>query len=315
MRKILVVLSACMLAASVYGQARKPEIMVMPSEVWCNEKGYMISYDNQGVTEQIPDYKKAVKTDKELGNMVSKIGALMADRGFPLVDMSVTISGIEKNAAEDRLISSKQGSSLAESPLDQLRRVAKADIILSLDWTVNEVGPKRSVTYNLQGLDAYTNKQIAAVQGTGAPSMTAETAVLLEEAVVSNMDGFTARLQDYFNDLFENGREVVVNVKVFDNGSGLDLETEYNGEELTEIIDNWMADNTVKNRYSKTDATENYINFRQVRIPLYRENGRAMDTEAFVRNLSKFLRQPPYNIQAKVLTRGLGEAVLIIGEK
>lgn len=310
-------LSALLIFVSVlcFSQAKKPEIMVMPSDVWCNEKGYMITSDNQGVKEQVPDYKKAVKTDKELTNVISKLGALMADRGFPLKDLSATISGIEQREAEERLVMSKSGSTIAESLLDKIRRVAKADIILSVDWTVNQLGPKKSITYNLQALDAYTNKQIAAVQGTGSPSMTAETVLLLEEAIVANMDEFASRLQVYFDDLFTNGREVSVRIRVFDNGSGIDLESEFDGSELSEIIDDWMYENTVEHRYSKLDGTENYIDFSQVRIPLYRENGRAMDTEYFVRSLSKYLRQAPYNLQSKVLTRGLGEAVLIIGEK
>lgn len=315
MKKLTLIITFAIISVSMFSQARKPEIMVVPSDVWCNSKGYIQTYDNQGLVEQIPDYKKAVKTDKELSNMIGKISNMMADRGFPLVDLSATISSIERRQAEDELITSKQGAAIAESPLDQLRRTAKADIILSLDWTVNENGPKRSVTYNLQGLDAYTNKVIAGVQGTGNPSLTAETAVLLEEAVVSNMDNFTSRLQDYFDDLFANGREVVVTVRVFDNSAGIDLDSEYDGYLLSEIIDEWMADNTVNSRFGKSDATENYINYHQVRIPLYNEKGRSMDTEMFVRNLARYLRQAPYNIPSKVMMRGLGEAILILGDK
>lgn len=315
MKKLTLIITFAIISASMFSQARKPEIMVVPSDVWCNSKGYIQTYDNQGLVEQIPDYKKAVKTDKELSNMIGKISNMMADRGFPLVDLSATISSIERRQAEDELITSKQGAAIAESPLDQLRRTAKADIILSLDWTVNENGPKRSVTYNLQGLDAYTNKVIAGVQGTGNPSLTAETAVLLEEAVVSNMDNFTSRLQDYFDDLFANGREVVVTVRVFDNSAGIDLDSEYDGYLLSEIIDEWMADNTVNSRFGKSDATENYINYHQVRIPLYNEKGRSMDTEMFVRNLARYLRQAPYNMPSKVMMRGLGEAILILGDK
>ena len=315
MKKLTLIITFAIISASMFSQARKPEIMVVPSDVWCNSKGYIQTYDNQGLVEQIPDYKKAVKTDKELSNMIGKISNMMADRGFPLVDLSATISSIERRQAEDELITSKQGAAIAESPLDQLRRTAKADIILSLDWTVNENGPKRSVTYNLQGLDAYTNKVIAGVQGTGNPSLTAETAVLLEEAVVSNMDNFTSRLQDYFDDLFANGREVVVTVRVYDNSLGIDLDSEYDGYLLSEIIDEWMADNTVNSRFGKSDATENYINYHQVRIPLYNEKGRSMDTEMFVRNLARYLRQAPYNIPSKVMMRGLGEAILILGDK
>lgn len=116
----------------------------------------------------------------------------MADRGFTLKDLQQTIKSISRNAAEDALITSKAGSSIAESPLDQLRRQAKADILLRLDWTVNTVGPKSSITYNLAAIDAYSDKQIAGAEGTGKGSFSAEIPVLLEEAVQDHMDVFVS---------------------------------------------------------------------------------------------------------------------------
>ena len=70
--------------------------------------------------------------------------------------------------------SKESGASVAENPIDMLKKVAKADIIMQLTWTINKTGPKKSVTFILQGLDSYTDKQIAGAQGTGAPSMSAE---------------------------------------------------------------------------------------------------------------------------------------------
>lgn len=298
------------------GQAKKPSLMVVPGEVWCNQNGYTQVFDNQGVTEVIPDYKAALQSDKDLMNVISKINILMADRGFPLQDLSASIRSIQNISAEDNLITSKStGANIVESPLDKLRRTAKADILLEVDWTINTTGPKKSITYNLRGIDAYTNKQIAGAQGTGAPSFSAEVPVLLEEAILVNMDQFNNQLQAHFDDLFENGREIALDVRVFDNDMGIDLETEFDGYELTEIIDDWMAMNTVNHRYSKADATDNYIIFNQVRIPLYRDNGMPMDTEHFARNLMRFLRQAPYNIPCKIINRGLGRCLIVIGEK
>ena len=62
------------------------------------------------------------------------------------------------------------------SPIDRLRQQAKADIIVYLTWIVNQTGPKKSITYTLQGVDSYTNKQVAGDTGTGAPSCAAEVA-------------------------------------------------------------------------------------------------------------------------------------------
>ena len=271
-------LVAMMLVASlgVFAQAKKPTLMVMPSDAWCNEHGYMQTYDNQGSIEKVPDYKAAVSTDKQLNAVISKINNLMADRGFPLKDLQQTLKAVNTDAAEDALITSKGGNSVAESPLDRLRRRAKPDIIMELDWTVNKMGPKSSVTYNLRALDAYSNKQIAGSEGTGKGSFSAELPVLLEEAAQDHMDEFCQRLQAHFDDMMQNGCEVSLIMKVFNNGSGLDFEKEYGDEELNEVIDNWLSDNCVNHRFNKSDGTETTIVYDQVRIPLYKENGQAM---------------------------------------
>lgn len=186
---------------------------------------------------------------------------------------------------------------------------------MEIDWTVNQVGPKSSITYNLRALDAYSNKQVAGAEGTGKGSFSAELPVLLEEAVQDHMDMFCERLQSHFDDMMENGREVSLVMKVFDNGSGLDFEKEYGDNELNEVIDNWLSDNCVNHRFNKSDGTETTLIYDQVRIPLYKDNGQAMDTYAFARNLARYFKAAPYNIPVKTVNKGLGKCELIFGEK
>lgn len=318
MIKCKCILSVALLAVfslSAMGQAKKPTLMVVPSDAWCKEHGYEQTFDNQGTAEQIPDYKAAVSSDKQLNAVISKINLLMADRGFPLKDLQQSVKSISSLSAEDRLITSKgSGAAILESPLDRLRRTAKADIILEIDWTVNTVGPKSSVTYNLRALDAYSNKQVAGAEGTGQSSFSAELPVLLEEAVQDHMDSFVERLQAHFDDLLANGREVVLDMRVFDS-SAVDFTTEYDGYELNEVIDNWLADNCVNHRFNKSDATESMILYEQVRIPLYKTNGMAQDTYGFARELARYLGAAPYNIPVKTVNRGLGRCLLVFGEK
>ena len=314
-RKMLMIALLFFSSVAVFGQAKKPTLMVMPSDAWCNEHGYMQTYDNQGTQEKVPDYKAAVSTDKQLNAVIAKINNLMADRGFPLKDMQQIIKSISNLSAEDRLITSKNsGAAITETPLDRLRRTAKADIILEIDWTVNTVGPKSSITYNLRALDAYSNKQVAGAEGTGKGSFSAEIPVLLEEAVQDHMDAFVERLQAHFDDLLTNGREVVLDMRIFDN-STVDFEKTYDDYELNEIIDNWLAENCVNHRFSKSDATETMILYEQVRIPLYKANGMAQDTYGFARDLARFLKAAPYNIPVKTVNRGLGRCLLIFGDK
>lgn len=315
MKKVLLLFAFCALSTAMFGQAKKPTLMVVPSDNWCYQNNYMNMYDNQGTQVRVPDYVEALQADPDLLNVISKINILMTDRGFPLKNLESEIKDISSTDAEMSMLQGKtSGAEISESPIDALRRRAKADIIMQVTWKVNQTGPKRSVTYNLQGLDAYSNKQVAGAQGTGTPSFSAEVPVLLEEAVMSHMDNFSDQLQKHFEDLLANGREVSININVF-GSSPVDLESEFDGEELSEIIDNWMADNTVNGRYSLTDATENYMKFEQVRIPVYDERGRAMDTNRFARDLRSFLTKAPYNIEVKLMNQGLGRATLVLGEK
>jgi len=310
----ILTLIAVLTASVSFAQAKKPTIMVVPSDAWCTKNGYMMNFDNQGTKVSIPDYKKAFQENSDLLMVISKINGMMAERGFPLKNMESAIKSLESESAENAMLSSKTGAGVAESPVDKLKKVAKADIIMQLTWTVNTTGPKKSITFNLQGLDAYSDKQIATAVGTGAPSFSAELPVLLEEAVLAHLDNFNSQLQKHFDDLFANGREIVVRIKKFDSWSD-DLETEFGGKELSAVIEDWMAANTVKGRFSTSDSTENMMLFEQVRIPLADANGKAIDARGFLKGLQEYLKKPPYSITNKLMTKGLGQAVIVLGEK
>lgn len=298
----------------VFAQAKKPTLMILPSDNWCEQRYFMTEFDNQGTIQKVPNYKQAFQEDTELGQVISKIGSLMIDRGFPLKDAEQELKAIETRNAEDNMTSSKtSGSSISESPLDILKKRAKADIVIQIWWKINKVDDQKSVSFILEAFDAYTSKRIASSTGNGSPSNEI-ISVQLEKAILANIEPFAAQLQTHFDDMFTNGREIMLTIKIWDSWEN-DLETEFDGEELTDIIDGWMAENTVSGRYNMTDATENVIRFEQVRIPIYDERERAIDARGFAKELRKFLKVEPYLIESKLMTRGLGEAIIVLGEK
>jgi hypothetical protein len=313
MKKFILFTLTLVLSVALFGQAKKPTIMVVPSDNWCLQNGFVQEFDNQGKSTTVSDYRKAIQGNYEILSVIAKINELMADRGFPLKNLETTLKSVENQTAEDAMMSNKSGDGLKESPIDILRRTANADIWIQVSWNINPVGPKKSVSFTLQGLDAYSNKQIAGASGTGKESFSADLPLLLEEAVLSRLDNFNSQLQNHFNDMFDNGREVALRIRVWDSFSG-DLESEYEGKELGAIIEDWVHDNTVQHRFNTSNATENLLIFEQVRIPLYDNSGKATDTRRWARDLQKFLKDN-YKIESKVTTKGLGEAQLIIGEK
>ena len=311
-----VISSAMLLLVTVmsFGQAKKPTLMVVPADNWCVANKYMDKFEGLGTTVDVPNYKRALQNSSDCYNVITKINTLMSDRNFPLKDLSAVLKSLSSNSVMGAVTTTKSGAGLAESPLDIIKRNANADIIIELNWQVNTVGPKKSITYSLAAKDSYTDKQIAGSQGTGTPSFSAELPVLLEEAVIANMDNFCAQLQAHFDDMMENGREVTMEVKVVDNGSGIDLTSEYGGEELTDIIDDWVSDNSVNHRYNLSQGSENFLKFEQIRIAVYQANGRPNDTRRWARELTKELTSK-YQIPCRVDIRGLGKAVVMIGEK
>ena len=246
--------------------------------------------------------------------LICKIYEKLAERWLPRNNLESSLKTLENESAEDALLSSKDGGDINEGPIDKLKKVTKADIWIQMTWTVNTVGPKKSITINLQGLDAYSDKQIAGASGTGQPSFTAEMPVLLEEAVLAHVDNFNVQLQSHFDDMFANGREIVLRIKTWSSWDS-DLESEdFGDDELSALIEKWVSQNTVSGRFSTSNVTENMMLFEQVRIPLFDESGKALDARKWANGLRKNLKDT-YQIESKLMMKGLGQAQLVLGSK
>jgi hypothetical protein len=289
--------------------------MILPSDNWCNQRYFMTEYNNQGTVMKIPDYKLAFQDDTELGQVLAKVGALMIQKDYRLKDAEQELKNIEQRRAEDNVTqSATSGSYLAESPLDILKRRAKADIIIQIWWKVNKTAGGKSVSFTLEAFDAYTSKRIASSTGTDVPTEESIGPIMLEKAVLDRMDEFTGQLDKFYKEINQNGREIILSIKRWENAD-FDLEKEIDGEEIITHINKWMRENTVNKQFNMSDATENFILFEQVHVPLEDNNGNPLDAREFGRKLQKYLGKAPFNITAKLMIRGLGEAILVLGEK
>jgi hypothetical protein len=316
MKKIFIIIGLIIAQIAIYSQAKKPSLMIVPADDWCLKNNYTSTFNNQGLKQVISDYNQAI-LNSELINVITKVNGLMAERGFPMKDLGASLKSLQNQSAEDAMLMSKEGAEINETPIDKLKAVAKADIIMQIYWEVNDLGFEKSVTFRLRAIDAYTDKQIASASGTGNPAMSGQPAVLIEEAILDHIDNFNSALQNHFDDMFENGREVVIRIKTWDTWD-YDLETEeFGDEELGILIEDWISDNTLKGRFSTADATETMMVFEQVRIPLfYERNGqqRALDCRRWIKGLKKYLSSE-FEIDSKLMMKGLGQAQLIIGGK
>jgi len=301
-------------------EGKMPTIMVVPSAAWCHRNGYAQTFDNQGMTEEVPDYSRALLNSTDLTVAINTINARMTKRGFPLKDLEAALKTLKSESAEDAMTASKSGDAIAETPIDILRRTAKADIWIEIDWYTTEEkgGSLTRLTYSMRAIDAYTDFVVAGVPPTTGQAVytsSFQLPIMMESAIQGQFDPFCNTMQDYFTKLSEEGRPIKMRVltwESFEDG----LMTELDGDELHEIISDWVSANTVNGKFGTVDISPsgNRMTIEQVHIPLTNEKGRDLDARAWARPLQKLLRNQ-YNIESNLSAKGLGQIQLIIGDK
>lgn len=326
MKKLILIIcfSLCLFSTSSAQHAKKPTIMVVPSDVWCEKNGYMLEFRENGGIKKVPDYKRALQSDSNIRTLISAMGEFMAQNDFPTQQLEQELKRLENENAEMLVTTGNQtGSMLAESPVEAIRRTAKADIILDLDYNVTRLGPKSQVSFNLQAIDAYSSKIISGNTGVSTPasSSTALT-TLLNEVVLNFKDNLIDGLLRYFDNMFAQGREITVQFVRFDSCPiDFNEEFDYNGQlaELADIIEVWFEENCVDGRYGAPTKSANTMRFSQVRMPLFGKSlsGKetALDSKKFVSSLVNMLRKAPYNLTVTSNQKGLGEVWIYIGDK
>lgn len=301
--------------STVCSQAvNKPSIMVFPDDVWMNSNGYLNEIDNQGVKVMVPDFAKAL-LNVELGQVITNIEKMMLERGYPLENLSQTLKSLQDAEAIKSMETSEEGNSVQVSLKDKLLNTARPHLVMYVSWSVNTLGPKKSVTFSIKAVDAGTNKPAGAASGTGNELIGASLSVMLETAVLSHIDNFNSQLMTYFDEMIIKGREVALEIQVFENSpKKINSEINEDGDELSDDIQKWMKANTVNGAFTVQTKTSTLMRMAGVRIPLRNEDGSAFSADDFGTKLRKYLKKT-YQLPCASYPVGTGKSVLVIGGK
>lgn len=321
MKKILLsFLMICGVAASAVaqtppaGQAAAPSIMVIPSDGWCSSNGFMKSQVINGVEYFEPEYRKALLSSPELKMAISTVNRLMSNEGFNLVDLESTLKNIEVENAENSVTMSSSGAMINESPRETLARVARADLIFEITWHVNKIGPQSSVLWTLRALDSYSLKEVASAGSTSAQSIGKELSVLLEESIASNMSSFLGLLKNYFTQLKTLGREIALEIRIWDN-AGFNFESDFEDDELGYFIKQWVKRNAVGGTTTPSLSSPNVLKYTNIRIPNVDAEGYQITASDWIHKLSRRLKKAPTVGGVTEYSKGLGTIILILGTK
>ena len=255
-KTLLIALFIGMISVNVFAQAKKPRLVVIPSDALMQQMGLYNETDDMGISVGVPDYPKAFM-DIDLKACVNKINEIFNDRGFPLTKLEEELKRV-------------RGKGL----------VIPVDIKPELTYKITKQGPRDVLYFDLAASDAYSNKQVAASSGQSKPAIGETKVNLLQEAVLDKIDKFVLDIDNYFTKLGETGRESRLTIE----SDGIELP-----EELEDAVDAWMNKNCVNASFSIDEVDEMVLMASQAMMPLYDESGKALDARNFYKGLAEEL--------------------------
>lgn len=314
MKNILkIALGALFLASTQAAVAAPPTMMLVPDKTWCIEKGYVNETMRNGKKIVREDYDRAL-VDKDFSNVSLAIKQVFAERGYPIIDSSSQQESDDEDEMFDEAFEGAQtGAGVQTNSFDEILKRNKPDIIIKLGWNENVAGSYCSCDLRIEAVDAYSNKSVAPLSGSTGQFRRPFLGNELKQAAKNNMDGFLTTLQSYFDDVQQNGREMRLILRIVDNGSGLNMNSEFGGEELADIIYNWVNDNSQNHQFTRRSSGRDQANYTQIRVPMKDSTGKPQDAQTWAKGLQKKLQS--LGIPTENRPQGLGTARLMLGEK
>lgn len=299
--------------------AKKPKIMVFPSDDWCITKGYV---QEDGKT---PDYEKAL-SDVDMDGAVAVMGDVMAEMGYEMFSLKQELKQLHTEGAYDMAVTSKADGMVQESDRDLVTRNVGCDFIVELSLLNKPFGARRTIEFKAQTIDAASRKILHGDIGTSSAS-SAPTPVLVKEAVGGFIDNFCHKIDLAFTNIEEKGREGGIVFKIAsDCPLCFEDEVSVDGEsgELADYINYWIEERAVDGNCSLNQKSRETLRFDQVRFPLFsavaaggfgskKGKVKAQTMESFIKPISRDLAR--FGVSVTTVPIGQGQAYVVLGGK
>jgi hypothetical protein len=307
----------CFTTISIYGQQalRKPSFTVLPSDSWCYENKFT---ETDGNGETYNDYKRAFTENPNMELLVSRLSSFFQDRfngKFLLRNFVGAKKTQQARNARAGLTNSSGRTSKSNEDTDYINNQVDSDVKLEISYWFVKEGPKNNLKFKLDAIDNYSQEPVASISKLGGISTyDNDFARLIEEELNNQMDTFFARLETYFDEVYKNGLKVSYDFEMMDNADK-NFESEYDGEELTNKIEDWFVKNAVRGSYRLESSSDEKLVFSEVRVPVQDENGRSMTADLFAVKIKKYFEAAPYNFKVNIQRSGLGYSRIKFSKK
>lgn len=230
------------------------------------------------------DIRKSLDVSNEKRQVIAQISGAFADRGFSTKDFYANFKSVSQNAVFEDETQTDLKSLIIQS--------SGADIFVEADISINLQNDGNSVRVIIKACEASTAKVLASKIGDSGKFYTTDIGKLGARAVEKAMDGFLTTMQHSFDDMVINGRSIVVNIS-FNESSNYNTTSEIGdgGDELRDLLELWMEENSYKNYYHIQGTTAKKMIFDDVRIPLKDpKTGHNYNINKFSRSLANFFK-------------------------
>lgn len=241
-----------------------PKIMVMP-------------YMTEG-----NDIRQAIETDPNIRVVLSKIREAFDKRGFTTIDFETKLKAQSANNALSDNAQTNRTSMIIQN--------SGADIYVETEYIYTPSTGGNSVKVLMKACDVSTGGALASKDAFSGQFYTEDIGRLAGAAVEKVADDFMTVIQTKFDDIMENGRSIILDVKV-DDGSAYTLHQDMNGDELVDLIEDWVAEHAFKNNYHIQGSAELEMIFDDIHIPLKDANGRNYNINQFDREIRQLFRK------------------------
>ncbi len=265
MRKFIISLFSLVVAFSSAQNIStvQPKIMVVP-------------YVTEG-----NDIRQTIEKDPNIRIVLSKIREAFDKRGFTTIDIETKLkSQSVNNALSDNAQTSRSSMVIQNSG---------ADIYVESEYIYTPSSSGNSVKVLMKACDVSTGGALASKDAFSGQFYTEDIGRLAGAAVEKVADDFLNVIQTKFDDIVENGRSIILDIKI-DEASTHTLHEERNGSELVDQIEDWVADHAYKNNYHVQGSSELEMIFDDIRIPLKDGNGRNYNINQFDREVRQLFR-------------------------
>lgn len=243
----------------------QPKIMVIP-------------YTKEG-----EDLRTILEEDINKRIAITKVKEAFDNRGFTTVDFVAKL----KAAKDNQIFTSDNQTDIKT----QIIEMSGCDIYVQAEVDAKQSSSGNSVNLVITAFEASTGNSLSNKVCLSGKFYTDDYAKLSSKAVETCIEEFLNTMQIKFTDIVNNGKSVIVDFS-FAQGSGKNMSTEMGADGLpfSDILEEWVSNNSVKNNYHVQGTTNLKMIFDDIRIPLRDATGKNYNSNKYALEIFKFLK-------------------------